>query len=221
MPAALVDVDGTLVDTNYLHVLAWTRAFAGRGLHPPSWRVHRHIGMGGDQLVSAVCDESTERAHGDALRAAWKANFDELVDEVRLLPSAVETLTTLRHRGWTVVLASSGKPEHTARAVELLGGRDLVDAVTTSEDVDHAKPSPELLQVALDKAGCSTGVVVGDSVWDVESAHRQGLASIALRTGGFGRQELLDAGAREVYDDLTALLRDVDTSLLADPRSLG
>src|SRR5689334_556693 len=108
MPAALIDVDGTLVDTNYLHVLAWCRAFARFDLHPPTWVLHRHIGMGGDQLVAAVTDDEVESAHGDELRAAWKDEFDPLLLEVVLLPGAVDFLTALRQRGWTVVLATSG-----------------------------------------------------------------------------------------------------------------
>ncbi len=220
MPAALVDVDGTLVDTNYLHVLAWERAFDARGLHPPTWLVHRHIGMGGDKLVPALCGDDVERAQGDALRDGWKAQYDDLLDEVRLLPGAVEALEALRGRGWKIVLASSGKPDHTERALELLGVRDTVDEVTTSEDVEQAKPSPELLQVALDKVGERSGVMVGDSVWDVESAQRIELPTVALRTGGFGVAELEAAGAREVHDDLVALVRDLDRSLLADPDAL-
>jgi HAD superfamily hydrolase (TIGR01549 family) len=220
MPAALVDVDGTLVDTNYLHVLAWERAFDARGLHPPTWLVHRHIGMGGDQLVPAVCGDEVEREHGDALRDGWKNQYDELLGEVRLLPGAVEFLKVLRDKGWTVVLATSGKPDHTKKALELLGGEDVVDAWTTSEDVEDAKPSPELLKVALDQVGESTGVMIGDSVWDVESAQRIDLPSVALRTGGFGVAELREAGAREVHDDLVALLRDLGSSVLGDPGSL-
>ncbi|GAB3597687.1 HAD family hydrolase [Angustibacter peucedani] len=220
MPAALVDVDGTLVDTNYLHVLAWTRSFAEHDLHPPTWLVHRHIGMGGDQLVAAVTDQDVERRLGDSLRDGWKAQFDPLLDEVRLLPGAVELLKALRDKGWTVVLASSGKPEHTEKALDLLGDRGLVDGWTTSEDVDTSKPSPELLQVALDQVDERTGVVVGDSVWDVESARRCDLPSVGLRTGGFGVAELREAGAHEVHDDLVTLRAALDSSLLGDPEAL-
>jgi HAD superfamily hydrolase (TIGR01549 family) len=215
--AALVDVDGTLVDTNYLHLMAWMRAFAQHDLHPPSWLVHRHIGMGGDKLVGAVTDDDVENRLGDSLRDAWKQEADALLGEVRLLPGAVEMLRALRERGWAVVLASSGKPDHTEHAVDLLGGRSHVDEVTTSEDVEQSKPSPELFQVALDKVGCERGVVLGDSVWDIESAQRIDLPSVGLRTGGFGEAELRDAGAREVHDDLTYLLRDLDSSVLARP----
>jgi HAD superfamily hydrolase (TIGR01509 family) len=218
MPAALVDVDGTLVDTNYLHVLAWCRAFARFGLHPPTWVLHRHIGMGGDQLVAAVTDEEVERAHGDDLRAGWKDEFDLLLPEVRLLPGAVEFLAALRRRGWTVMLASSGKPDHTEKALDLLGDRDLVDGWTTSEDVERSKPEPDLLAVALERAACDSGVVVGDSVWDIESAKRAGLPAVAVRTGGFGVAELRDAGAVEVHDDLATLVRRLDDSVLAHAR---
>ena len=218
MPAAaLVDVDGTLVDSNYVQLMAWMRAFARHDLHPPSWLVHRHIGMGGDKLVAAVTGDDVEKRCGDSLRDAWKQEADALLDEVRLLPGAVDLLRALRERGWVVVLASSGKPDHTEHSLDLLGDPSLVDAVTTSQDVEQSKPSPELFQTALDKVGCERGVVLGDSVWDIESAQRIDLPSVGLRTGGFGEAELRDAGAGEVHDDLTYLLRDLDASVLARP----
>src|SRR5215218_8361863 len=108
--AVLLDVDGTLVDSNYHHVLAWARALARYDLTPSLWRVHRHIGMGGDQFVAAVAGKAAEERHGDALREAWGEEFDKLLDEVHAVPRATELLQALRERGWPVVLASSGKP---------------------------------------------------------------------------------------------------------------
>jgi len=203
---ALVDVDGTLVDTNYQHALAWYRAFRRIGLTLPLWRIHRHIGMGGDQLVPALTDEAVDARHGDELRAAWAEEFAPLLPEVSAVEGAHELLAGLRSDGVRVVLASSGKPEHVDAFLDLVDGRSVADAWTTSEDVEHTKPAPDLLQVALDKAtdrpGDADVVVVGDSTWDFVAAGRFGARGVALLTGGFSREELTEAGAVEVADTL-------------------
>ncbi|HTE73881.1 MAG TPA: HAD family hydrolase [Actinomycetes bacterium] len=203
---ALVDVDGTLVDTNYQHALAWYRAFRRIGLTLPLWRIHRHIGMGGDQLVPALTDEAVDARHGDELRAAWAEEFAPLLPEVSAVEGAHELLAGLRSDGVRVVLASSGKPEHVDAFLDLVDGRSVANAWTTSEDVEHTKPAPDLLQVALDKAtdrpGDADVVVVGDSTWDFVAAGRFGARGVALLTGGFSREELTEAGAVEVADTL-------------------
>jgi HAD superfamily hydrolase (TIGR01549 family) len=216
-PAVLLDVDGTLVDSNYHHVLAWARALARYDLTPSLWRVHRHIGMGGDQFVTAVAGEEAEKRHGDALRDAWAEEFDPLLDEVHAVPRATELLQALRERGWPVVLATSGKPHHVDRFLDLLDARDLLTAWTTSEDVEQTKPATDLIEVSLRKAGAERGVMVGDSRWDFESARRAGVPGVGLLTGGFSREELRDAGADEVHTDLDALLDSLDRSLLRAP----
>jgi HAD superfamily hydrolase (TIGR01549 family) len=216
-PAAIIDVDGTLVDSNYHHVLAWARALARYDLTPSLWRVHRHIGMGGDQFVAAVAGEEAEKRHGDALRDAWAEEFDPLLDEVHAVPRATELLQALRERGWPVVLATSGKPHHVDRFLDLLDARDLLTAWTTSEDVEQTKPATDLIEVSLRKAGAERGVMVGDSRWDFESARRAGVPGVGLLTGGFSREELRDAGADEVHTDLDALLDSLDRSLLRAP----
>jgi HAD superfamily hydrolase (TIGR01549 family) len=216
-PAVLLDVDGTLVDSNYHHVLAWARALARYDLTPSLWRVHRHIGMGGDQFVAAVVGDEAEKEHGDALRDAWAEEFDTLLDEVHAVPRATELLQALRERGWPVVLATSGKPHHVDRFLDLLDARDLLTAWTTSEDVEQTKPATDLIEVSLRKAGAEHGVMVGDSRWDFESARRAGVPGVGLLTGGFSREELKDAGADEVHTDLDALLDSLDRSLLRAP----
>ena len=213
---AVLDVDGTLVDTNYQHTLAWYRAFRSLGETFPLWRIHRLIGMGGDQLVAALGGDEVEERIGDRARERWVEEVDPMMDETALLPGARELIVALKDRGHRVVLASSGKPHHVERALDLLDARELADAWTTSEDVEATKPAPDLLQVALEKIGEAAdapSVVVGDSVYDVEAAKNAGMPAIVVRSGGFGDDELRDAGAIGIYDtpaDLTAALDDTD-----------
>jgi HAD superfamily hydrolase (TIGR01549 family) len=213
---AVLDVDGTLVDTNYLHAVAWYRAFRSLGEIFPIWRIHRLIGMGGDQLVAALGGDDVEERIGDEARERWVQEADPLMAEVALLPGARELVRALHERGHRVVLASSGKPHHVERARRLLDVDDLVAAWTTSEDVEDTKPAPDLLQAALEKIGepvDAPAFVVGDSVYDVEAAKNAGMPAIVVRSGGFGDDELRDAGAVAIYDtpaDLTAALDELD-----------
>jgi HAD superfamily hydrolase (TIGR01509 family) len=213
---AVLDVDGTLVDTNYQHALAWYRAFRSLGETFPIWRIHRLIGMGGDQLVAALGGDGVEERIGDEARERWVKEADPLMAEVALLPGARELIVALKERGHRVVLASSGKPHHVERALDLLEARELADAWTTSEDVEATKPAPDLLQVALKKLGepvDAPSVVVGDSVFDVEAAKNAGMPAVVVRSGGFGDDELRDAGAIAIYDtpaDLMAALDETD-----------
>ncbi len=210
----LLDVDGTLVDSTYHHALAWHRAFASHDVHQPVWRIHRAIGMGGDRLVAAVAGDDVEDRLGDALREAWETAYEPLRREVRVLPGAADLVRTLKEEGFRVALASSGKPEHTEQAVEMLGVEDLLDAVTTSEDADSSKPAPDIFRIALQMAGGTAAVVVGDSVHDIDAAKGLGAPCVAVRTGGFGVAELEEAGAVLVVDGPGDLLR-------ADWRALG
>jgi HAD superfamily hydrolase (TIGR01549 family) len=212
---AIFDVDGTLVDTNYHHALAWFRAFRRYDVTLPVWRLHRAIGMGGDQLVAAVAGERVEEEHGDGLRAAWAEEFQPMLKEVQPFEGVRELLTDVRQRGFTVVLASSGKPDHVDAYLDLFGGRELCEAWTTSEDVEQTKPAPDLLLVALEKVGGRSAVVVGDSVWDFEAAGRAGFPGYAIRTGGFSVEELEESGAKEVFDSLPELREQLDRTDLA------
>jgi HAD superfamily hydrolase (TIGR01549 family) len=201
----VLDVDGTLVDSNYHHTLAWWHAFREHGYDVPAWRIHRAIGMGGDRLVSAVAGDEVEKESGDQVRSSWEKHYDAVLDQVTPLPGAKQLLGALADAGFRVALASSGIPRHTEHAVEVLDAGDSTSTTTTSEDAEASKPDPELLEVALDRVDAEHAVMVGDSVWDVRSGHEAGIAVIGLLTGGFGAAELGDAGADVVCEDLEEL----------------
>jgi HAD superfamily hydrolase (TIGR01509 family) len=215
---AVLDVDGTLVDSNYQHALAWYRAFRSLGETYPVWRIHRLIGMGGDQLVAALGGDEVEERIGDEARKRWVQEVDPMIAETAPLPGARDLIVALKERGHRVVLASSGKPHHVERALDLLDARKIADGWTTSEDVESTKPAPDLLHVALEKLGepaDTPSMVVGDSVYDVEAAKNAGMPAIVVRSGGFGDDELRDAGALAIYDtpgDLAAALDTTDLS---------
>ena len=199
--AALFDIDGTLVDSTYHHALAWHRAFAQLGDAPALWRIHRSIGMGGDKLVAHAAGQEVEEQHGDDLRDAWRQEYAKIRSEVRPLPGAADLLRALSDGGMRLALASSGDPEFAREAVDLLGIDDLVEVLTTSEDVDGSKPEPDLIGVAVDRlGGVERAVFVGDTPYDVEAAIRAGMGCIALLTGGFSSGELTEAGASMVAE---------------------
>lgn len=150
--AVLLDVDGTLVDTNYLHVVAWQRAFHGVGLEIAGWRLHRAVGKGGDRFVAAVAGDAVERAHGDAVRDLHSDHFGELIDEAQALPGARELLVALRERGIATVLASSGEADEIDHYLDLLDARRLLDGWTSSADVSSSKPAPDLVEAALEES---------------------------------------------------------------------
>ena len=207
--AVVLDVDGTLLDSVYQHTFAWSRAFRLAGRPVDTWRIHRHIGMGGDRLVAAVAGEEVEESSGDRIRETWEHEYDQIIDDSTLLTGARELLSGLRDRGLRIALASSSKPKHAEHAFDLLDADRYVDLTTTSEDADESKPDAELVDVALERLGTRDACMVGDAVWDVVAASRANLPTIGLCCGGYGRQELLDAGAVEVYlgpDDLLAHL---------------
>ena len=214
-PVAILDVDGTLVDTNYQHALAWYRAFDRHGVTLPVWRVHRHIGMGGDQLIEALAGEDVERDKGDAIRDAEKELYAELIDEVKPLPDARRLIEVLKERGHTVVLASSAKDEELEHYLDLLDARDLADDWTSSGDVEETKPNPDLVEAAIAKAGGGEAVMIGDSTWDCEAAKRAGIQTVAVLTGGFSEQELLDAGAAVVFESMGELIDKLGDTPLA------
>lgn len=215
-PVAILDVDGTLVDSNYQHAIAWFRAFREHDVTPPIWRIHRHIGMGGDQLVSAVAGEEVEEAHGESLRDAEKRLYSELVDEVCAFEGAAELISRLAERGHEVVLASSAKEDEVERYIELLDAGDEISSFTTSDDVERTKPEPDLIAAAIDKAERSDAVMVGDSTWDIEAADRAGVPTVAVLTGGFSAAELTDAGAVAVFESLPELIAEIDSTPLGD-----
>lgn len=210
---ALLDIDGTLLDSTYHHTLAWSRAFAAVGEPIALYRIHRLIGMGGEKLVAALLDEETQARLGEEVKDRWQREYDELIGETRLLPGAQALLDRMRGLGLEVVLASSSIPEHAEHALRALGAAGRADAWTTAADADESKPHPELLEKALERVGGSRAVMVGDAVWDVEAAARAGIPTIGLRSGGIGAAELLDAGAVAVYDDPLDLLGHLEEAL--------
>jgi len=214
-PAAILDVDGTLVDTNYHHAIAWYRAFRQNEVLLPIWRIHRHIGMGGDQLVEALGGEQLESEKGDDIRAAESVLYGELIGEVEPLEGARELIEDLKRRGHAVVLASSAMEHEVDHYLELLDARELADDWTTSDDVEATKPEPDLVVAAVEKAGGGEAVMVGDSTWDCEAARRAGLDTIAVLTGGFSEAELRDAGALVVYSSIEDLRESLDETPLA------
>jgi HAD superfamily hydrolase (TIGR01549 family) len=203
--AAILDIDGTLVDTNYHHALAWYRAFRQHEVVLPVWRIHRSIGMGGDQLVAALAGEKIEEEKGDEIRAAEKPLYMAMIDEVEPFAGARQLIGELKGRGHTVVLASSAKSDEVDHYVDQLEAKERVDGWTTSADVDQTKPEPDLVEAALEKAGTKDGVMVGDSVWDCEAAKRAGIPSIGVLTGGYSADELNDAGASRVFESIEEL----------------
>jgi HAD superfamily hydrolase (TIGR01493 family) len=215
-PAVLFDVDGTLVDSNYLHVHAWCRAFDEAGIAVESWRIHRSIGMDGDRLI--------ETLSGDADACAQKRAKDlhlrylkEAAPLLRPLPGARELLQRIRSLGLQVVLASSANEDELSMSRAVLDCDDLVSAATSSVDVDVAKPEPSIIEVALDRAGVDAdhAVYVGDAVWDVIASGRAGVPAIGLLSGGISRAELEKAGAQAVFDNPRDLCDHIDSTAVA------
>jgi HAD superfamily hydrolase (TIGR01509 family) len=211
LPITIVlDVDGTLVDTNYQHAIAWHRALRDHGYAVQVWEIHRHIGMGGDQLVAALIGEEGEKADGDAIREAEGDAYGELIGEVQPMHGSIELLRELRKDGATVILASSAKVEEVEHYLDLLEARELVEGWTTAADVERTKPHPDLVRAALEKAGGGgePAAMVGDSTWDVKAAKTAGIPTLAVLTGGFSEAELREAGASEVVRSVGALRKD-------------
>jgi HAD superfamily hydrolase (TIGR01509 family) len=216
LPTIVLDVDGTLVDTNYQHAIAWHRALRDHGHVVQVWEIHRHIGMGGDQLVAALIGEEGEKADGDAIREGEGAAYGELIGEVEPMHGSIELLRELHEDGATVILASSAKAEEVEHYLDLLDARELVKGWTTAADVERTKPHPDLVHAALEKAGGGPAVMVGDSTWDVKAAKAAGIPTLAVLTGGFSEAELREAGAADVARSV-AELREDRSALAAFP----
>jgi HAD superfamily hydrolase (TIGR01509 family) len=213
--AVLLDVDGTLIDDNLLHVLAWTRAFRRLGRTVDASAVLHALGMGGDRLVPAILGE-VDDATAERARSLHAEEYvhKRLIEHAEALPGAVELLRALRARGAATALASSARPEELARYLPALEGATFVDAIVTAQDVSTTKPAPDLFAVALSRLGDpARTIVVGDTVYDVEAAGKLGLACVCLLTGGIARGTLLAAGAAAIYDDPHALAQDLDGAL--------
>jgi len=221
LDTAIFDVDGTLVDSNYQHALAWFRAFRRFDITLPLWQLHRGIGMGGDLYVEHVAGEHVETEHGDELRDCWVEEFDKLIDEVQPFAGVRELLDDVKGRGFRLVLASSGKSQHVEHFLNLFGGKNLADAWTTSDDAETSKPAPDIVKAALAQVSGARGLMVGDSTYDSIAAGKLGVPTIAVRTGGFSVEELRGAGAISVYDSLVDLRNDIDNTPLAKAVTAG
>jgi HAD superfamily hydrolase (TIGR01509 family) len=213
-PAFLFDLDGTLVDSVYQHVLAWREALERGGISLAVWRIHRRIGMSGGLFVNALLRETGQpvtREQTDRLRQYHADAYLRLAGQVRPLPGARELLEYLTGAGVPWAIATSGRRETASPALELLGvGQDV--PVITRDMVRHAKPDPDLFLAAASGLGVpiETSVVVGDSVWDLLAARRARALGVGLLSGGYGDDELARAGAYRVYEDPADLLRHLD-----------
>jgi HAD superfamily hydrolase (TIGR01549 family) len=203
--ALIVDVDGTLVDSSYEHVLAWSRAFRAHDVFVPSWRIHRAVGMGGDQVIPHVAGQDVEERLGDRIREAERDAYAEYLPHIRAFPDAIAFLERYRALGAQVVLASSAKSSELDRYLELLDAERLDLRWTNSDDVSRTKPHPDLIHRALEQVPGADALMIGDATWDVIAASRAGLSTLGLLTGGYGEDELRVAGALEVYPTLAEL----------------
>lgn len=211
--AVLFDVDGTLADTNYLHVVTWWEAFAQAGHDVAMADIHRAVGMGSGQMLDTLLPADRDRGQDGTIRTAHTALYSVFWSRLRPLPGAADLLRACRKRGWRVVLASSADPAEFTALRAALDAEDVIDDATSSGDVQASKPAPDLVQVALDRAGAGPGeaVFVGDTVWDVRACQRAGVSCVGLLSGGISEAELLQAGAVKVYEnpaDLLAALPD-------------
>ncbi|KAB0682118.1 HAD family hydrolase [Aureimonas leprariae] len=216
--ALLFDVDGTLVDSNDLHVQAWVDTFEHYGHDLGFDAVRNQIGKGGDTLLPALLDRTIVEADGEAMSTMctqiFKADYS---DRVVAFPAVRPLLERAVADGWTIVLASSGQPEEVEASLALIGCEDLISGVTTTEDAETSKPAPDIFAAALKKSGvaASQAIVVGDTPYDVEAARKLDVRVVGLRCGGFPDDVLLAAGAAELYDDPADLLEHYATSILA------
>jgi HAD superfamily hydrolase (TIGR01509 family) len=216
--AVLFDVDGTLIDSNYLHVVTWWQAFAQAGHDVPMTRIHRAIGMGSDQLLDALLPAGRDTGNDAGLAAAHDALYATYWSRLRPFRGAAGLLRACRDHGLRVVLASSAGPREFEVMRAALGADDAVHEATSSADVDASKPAPDLVQVALEKAGASPGeaIFVGDTVWDVRACQRAGVACIGLLSGGISDTELREAGAASIFPGPAELLAAFPGSLLGE-----
>jgi HAD superfamily hydrolase (TIGR01549 family) len=215
-PAVLFDVDGTLVDSNYLHVHAWYRAFADAGLPVEAWRIHRSIGMDGSTLVATLAEHADD-GNRSLVKDLHSRYYKETAPLLRRLPGARELLDAVEKLGLQVVLATSAPEDELKILREVLDSDDLVSAVTSSADVDTAKPQPGIINVALSRAGVDAAhaVFVGDAVWDVVACARAGVDTIALLSGGVSRREIENVGAQRVFENAVDLCQHLDDTPIA------
>jgi HAD superfamily hydrolase (TIGR01509 family) len=214
-PAVLFDVDGTLVDSNYLHVHALYRAFNEARVEVESWQIHRSIGMDGSALLASLAEAADDDTRS-RLKDLHSRYYRETAPLLRRLPGARELLEAVDKLGLQIVLATSAPEDELSILREVLACDDLLSAVTSSNDVDTAKPEPDIVQVALERAGVDVAhaVFVGDTVWDIEACKRAGVPTLAVLSGGVSRGELETAGAQAVFDNPRDLCDHLDSTAI-------
>ncbi|WP_197505212.1 MULTISPECIES: HAD family hydrolase [unclassified Mycobacterium] len=215
-PAVLFDVDGTLVDSNYLHVHAWQRAFDAEGMVVASWQIHRCIGMDGSTLVRKLSDDAPADVQ-ERLSDKHSEYYREITPLLQPLPGARDLLRRVAELGLQVVLASSAPEDELEILRKVLDCDDVISETTSSRDVDTAKPEPGIVNVALERAGVDAehAVFVGDAVWDARAASGAGVPCIGLCSGGIARAELQEAGADPVFADPRDLLEHLTSTRIA------
>jgi HAD superfamily hydrolase (TIGR01549 family) len=211
-PTVLLDVDGTLVDSGYIHALAWRRAFVEHGYDVPTAWVHAMIGAGSDVLMKELIGEERDDVHETRRR-----HFDELKGEIRPFDRCADLIRAIHDAGAKAFLATSSEKENLETLLEAIDADDAIDGYVSAGDVEDAKPDPDVFVAAMEKAGAdpSSAIAVGDTVWDIEAAADAGLKCVCVLTGGIGRLELEEAGAVAVYRDVADLLEHLDESPLA------
>jgi len=214
--AAVFDVDGTLVDTNHLHVVTWWEAFRQAGHRVPMHAVHRAVGLGSDDLIAHLLGEDRDTDADSELSAAHKALYGQYFDRLPPLRDAGRLLRRLRDDGWTVVLATSASGSELSALRGAIDADDAIAATASADDVEAGKPSPEPVAHALELVGASAegAVFVGDTVWDMQAGRRAGVRCVGLLCGGIPRADLTEAGAETVYDDPADLLASLSASPL-------
>ena len=212
-PAIIFDVDGTLVDTNYFHAVAWWRAFQDVGEEVPVYKIHPLIGMGSDQLVHRLIGQESEEA-----TERHSHHYEPFKKEIKAFPKVPELLEEVDRRGARVVLATSSSEEDLARLREAVGADEHIDEVVSKGDVEHSKPAPDIFEAALKKLDLDPErtLVVGDTPWDVEAAAKLGVKTVCVLTGGSQAEQLEEAGAIAIYEDVAELLAELDKSPLAE-----
>ena len=217
MRGVLFDVDGTLVDTTYLHAVCWWDALRANDVHVPMADIHHAIGMGSDELLDRLVGEDRDHDKDETLSGAHLALYQQYWHRLQPLPGASQLLRRCKRAGLQVVLASSASKEEFAALMAVLDADDAVDEATTSDDADSAKPAPDVVQAALDRAGLEPAdvVFVGDAVWDGAACGKAGVPFVAVTCGGTPEHELRDAGAIEVWRDPAEIEANFDRSALS------
>ncbi|KUH40308.1 MULTISPECIES: HAD family hydrolase [Streptomyces] len=212
--AAVFDVDGTLADTNHLHVTTWWEAFRQAGHQVPMHAVHRAVGLGAEDLVEHLLDPDRDRSGDAAVTAAHTALYGTYSDRLPAFRDAGRLLETLAERGWTVVLATSAGGAELDALLRAIDAGDAVTAVASADDTEEGKPAPDPVRHALRLAGAGAegAVFVGDTVWDMKAGTRAGVTCVGVLCGGIPRADLTDAGATAIYDDPADLLAHLDDS---------